>query len=193
MAKLGHRERKFCEDYLIPEIRLFDATGLKRAEYREIMKAEEKWVAFGVTPCKLDCHVLRNRHGTCLMCDTERLAYLFRTKMSGYLYVASGAHGKLMKLGFSNNPTNRLAIANYEGWGGYHDWCLRAYGWAREAGRLESDLHAKFADTCMPLEWERNWRPVKTREAFKVNIEDAVVELVWLCDSAIEIVPPPWH
>ncbi len=193
MAKLGRREREFCKKYQIPECRLFDASGLTRAQYKQIMKVEEKWAAFGVTPCGIEEHMLRNRHGTCLMCDTKRLAWLFSSKMSGYLYVASGAGGDLMKLGFSNNPTNRLKIANYEGWGGHRDWCLRAFGWASEAGQLESRLHARFAHTRVPLEWDRNWRLETTKESFQADLTEAIHQLVLLCDEVPEIVPPPWH
>ena len=193
MAKLGVLEEKFCEKSKIPKGRLFDASGLKPAEYHQVMGAAEKWAAYGVTPCRRENHVLRNRHGTCLMCDEKAVAYLLRTKMAGYLYVASGASGDLMKLGFSNDPANRLKILNYEGWGGYSDWTLRAFGWAQYAGRLESVLQGKFSETCVHLDWERNWRSTATRESFHADITSAILELADLCDAPPEIVPPPWH
>lgn len=193
MAKLRSAERKFCQHHGIPECRIFDATGLRPAHYREIMKLEEKWVAYNVTPCAPSGHQLRNRHGTCMMCDTQRLAYLFRSKLSGFIYVASGAGGDLMKIGFSTDPENRLAIANYVGWGGYSDWCLRAYGWAEQAGRLEHEMHARFAEFRVPLYWYKDGCELLTREAYEADIVAAVEQLVWLCDSPPEIVPPPYH
>ena len=176
MIKLETSSRLFCEIHGIPLDRLFDASGLRKSEYREIMKDEDKWAAYGVSPCKRD-HVLRNRHGTCLMCDTERVAHLLRSKMSGYLYVASGAGGSLMKLGFSGDPVNRIKIANYERWGGYDDWCLRAFGWAQEAGGLEGELHAEFYDKRVPLQWERNWVPQVTRESYVFDVIRAVEKM----------------
>lgn len=187
MARLGRSERGFCKDHGLPESRLFDASGMKRAEYREVMKRDEKWAAYGVTPCAPHGHVLRNRHGTCLMCDTARLAYLFRTKMSGYLYVATSASGGLVKLGFSNDPRNRLDIANWEHWGGYSDWRLVAMAWDEKAGRLEHEFHAAFSEYCVPLEWERNWRTIISREAFRIGVEPAITRLVWLCDGPTEV------
>jgi hypothetical protein len=158
MAKrrLGKEERAFCRLHGIPEQRLFDATGHKRAEYREIMAIDEKWAAYGVTPCSICGNELRNRHGTCLMCDTKRLAYLFRSKLAGYLYVAIGADGDLMKIGFSTDPIERIKIANYEGWGGHYDWRVVAYAWSSQAGRIESRLHALFQSTSVNLGWYRN-------------------------------------
>lgn len=192
MAKLSNSARLYCEIHGIPSDRLFDADGLTKATYRELMKDQEKWAAFGVTPC-YQGHVLRNRAGTCLMCDPERVAHLLRSKMSGFLYVASGGGGRLMKLGFSGNPANRLKIANYEGWGGQHDWCLRAYGWSKEAGALEAELHAEFQHRQVCLQWDRNYVPQVTREAYLADITLAAEKLVWLCDSIVEVVPPPWH
>ena len=113
--------------------------------------------------------------------------------MGGYLYVASGAGGSLMKLGFSGNPANRVKIANYEKWGGYGDWCLRAFGWAGQAGSLEGELHAEFYDERVALKWDRNWLPEITRESYQSDINRAIEKLTWLCDSPLEIVLPPWH
>lgn len=188
MARLGRLERLFCRRHGLPETRLFDATGMKRAEYREVMKQDEKWAAYGVTPCAPHGHILRNRHGSCLMCDTGRLAYLFRTKMSGYLYIATGASGSLMKLGFSNDPRNRLNIANWEGWGGHSDWRLVAMAWDQEAGRLEHEFHGAFSEHCVPLEWERNWQTIISREAFRIDVDAALTKLVWLCDHPPELI-----
>lgn len=192
MARLGKAERAFCLYHGIPLERLFNASGIRASEYRETMKAEEKWAAYGVTPCASGSHILRNRHGTCLMCKTERVAYLLRTKLPGYLYVASGAGGRLMKLGFSQNPVNRIAIANYEGWGGYYDWSLRVYCWNQEAGHLESELHAAFAPFSVALEWERNGRFVVTKEAYLSDTAEALLIIGRLCDDVPEIVPPAW-
>lgn len=188
--KLGKDERSYCRLHGIPDERLFDATGLKRAEYREIMAVDEKWAAWGVTPCSICGHELRNRHGTCLMCDTKRVAYLFRTKLAGFLYVAVGANGDLMKIGFSTDPVERIKIANYEGWGGYHDWRIAAYAWSSQAGRVESQLHSKFQLTGIPLGWFRNGNHTITREAYKCDLAEAVTQLVYLCDEPPVVVEP---
>lgn len=182
----------YCQIHGIPAERLFDASGLKRAAYRELMKMDDKWAAYGVTPC-YQGHDLRNRAGTCLMCDPQRVAHLLRSKMSGFLYVASGSGGRVMKLGFSQNPAHRIGIANYEGWGGCSDWCLRAFGWAAEAGALEAEFHAEFEHQQTALHWDRNYRPQVTREAYLADVAAAAEKLVWLCDRPVQLVPPPWH
>lgn len=190
MAKLRSNERKFCNHHGIPEERLFDASGIRPVDFKEIMKVDEKWAAYGVRSCLPAGHVLRNRHNTCLMCNTQRVAHMLRAKKAGYLYVASGAGGKLMKLGFSNDPSNRLKIARGEGWGGYKDWQLVCFASSSEAGRIEGQLHSTFTDTRVPLEWERNWRRETTRESYIADIDAAVERIVWLCDGLAVVVSP---
>lgn len=189
MAKLGKLERSFCRQHGIPTERLFNASGIRPIDFREIMKTEDKWAAYGVTPCERAAHVLRNRHNKCLMCDTAQVAFMLRSKQAGYLYVASGAKNRLMKLGFSSEPFNRIKIANYEGWGGFNDWRLVCYAWSSEGGRVEGHLHTEFKDTRVPLEWERNWRMETTTESYKANIMAAIEKIVWLCDGEPVIVP----
>jgi hypothetical protein len=187
LAKLTKEAKAFCLRHGIPESRLFDASRFRPRDFKEIMAAEEKWAAYGVTPCYRG-HILRDRHNTCLMCDTARVSFMLRSKLSGYLYVAEGGGRQLMKLGFSTEPANRIKIANYEGWGGHFDWKLVAFAWDAEAGRLEKDLLAHFADQQVLLEWERNWQPMVAREAFWSNIEGAIEKIVWLCDGLPEVV-----
>jgi hypothetical protein len=189
VAKLRSNERKFCNHHGIPEERLFDASGIRPVDFKEIMKSDEKWAAYGVRPCRPAGHILRNRHNTCLMCNTQRVAHMLRTKKAGYLYVASGSGGKLMKLGFSQDPFNRLKIANYGGWGGHNDWRLVCYAWSSEGGRIEEQLLSEFANIRIPLEWERNWRTEITRESYKANIIGAIEKIVSLCDGDPTVVP----
>lgn len=190
LARLGASERKFCRKHGIPEERLFDASGIRPVDFKEIMEVEEKWAAYGVTPCNREGHVLRNRTNTCLMCDTAAVGFMLRSKIAGYLYVASGASDALMKLGFSRDPLNRLKIANYVGWGGYGDWRLVCYAWSSEGGRIEGQLHSEFSDTRVPLTWERSCRVETTRESYKADLLAAIERIVWLCDGDPMIVPP---
>ncbi|WP_404479332.1 GIY-YIG nuclease family protein [Novosphingobium sp. BL-52-GroH] len=189
MAKLEKSARIFCQIHGIPADRLFDAEGLPRQIYKYIMKSDEKWAAYGVTRC-LNGHVLRNRFGSCLICNPQSVAHMLRSKLSGYLYAASGAGGHYMKLGFSSDPMKRIKQANIEGWGGHDDWQLRAYGWAQEAGALEAELHAEFRHNQVRLPWIRNAEQQFTRESYLADITEAAVKLIWLCDGPIE---QPWN
>lgn len=101
-----------------------------------------------------------------------------------------GARRTLMKLGFSQHPSNRISIANYDGWGGYDDWRLVAQGRSPMAGKLESDLHRNFENARVDVSWVRNGRLTKSREAFAADVPEACAKLAELCGRSVEIVAP---
>lgn len=196
MARLGNEERQFCKRHGIPIDRLFDASGFSRAEYREFMGDDERWAAYGVTPCRPAGHVLRNRHGACLMCNPAAVEFMKRSKRGGMLYAALGGSNTVMKLGFSQDPYNRIYIANCEGWGGYQDWWIIGLGFSDQAGQLEHSLHAAFKEHAIALDWHRNGNHITTREAYRVSEDlSAVVmeKLYELCDGRAFSPPPGWR
>jgi len=65
LARLTKAHLRYLKHHGIEPEEAFDASGLKRAEYRPRMKAEGKFVAYGVTPCH-NGHALRNRYGNWL-------------------------------------------------------------------------------------------------------------------------------
>ena len=66
MGRLTKEHLRYLKQHSIDVEETFDASGLKRAEYRPRMKAEGKFVAYGVTRCQ-NGHGLRNRYGTCIV------------------------------------------------------------------------------------------------------------------------------
>jgi hypothetical protein len=62
-VKLNRGQREFIEAQKIPYSRVFDAAGLKNAEYKIAMKDGDYFVAVNVTPCGKYGHRIRSRHG----------------------------------------------------------------------------------------------------------------------------------
>ena len=54
--KLSAAESKFLTDFGIPPEWVFNATGLPRQAYRDIMRASGQILAAGVTPCNAAGH-----------------------------------------------------------------------------------------------------------------------------------------
>ena len=72
MTKLTDSQTKFLGTQGIPLSQVFDATGMKSSEYKQIMKDIGMVVAIGVTPCDASGHTLRTRHCSELFdCDVE--------------------------------------------------------------------------------------------------------------------------
>lgn len=183
---LRAKERRFCEQHGIPLGKLWDAAGLPPRHYSPAMKKRRKWAAYGVTECHRG-HRLRDRHGSCLMCDTAKVAYLLRAKQSGLIYVAVGGGGCIAKVGLSTDPDNRIKIANYIEWGGFSDWRIILTVHSNRAGRDEISLHKALRDFAFPLQWERGgvWRT--TREAYVYEMDEIISAVVRVCDGIPDI------
>jgi hypothetical protein len=183
MATMGKTEKAFCKYHGIPDARSFDATGLSKSECYEAMKLLEKWVAFGVEPCPNGHRLKNKRQRNCLICHPASLAWIFRSEAPGYLYIARSKMIGHFKAGFSNDPHNRLYIANCEGWGGASDWQLVSKAWDEKAGSKEFDLHRRLSVHRSPRAWVRNGKSIKTREAYACSMDEAIEALVLTADG----------
>ncbi len=75
MAKLNKQEINFLIEMEVPLEKTFDATEYSAAYYKSIMRRQDLWGAYGVTPCSAFGHQLRTRAGHCLQCNTSTISY----------------------------------------------------------------------------------------------------------------------
>lgn len=175
MATLSKADLAFLAHHGIDISKAFDASGLNKAEYGPRMKAEGKLVAYGVRPCTREGHSLRNRHGNCLRCFPSSIRFQARAGEAGYVYLAESMSTKLIKIGFSRDQiANRIYIANLEGFGGFHDWVVKASIESQYAGRIELGTHRYLKDYAHPVLWVRNGLEIKSVEIFKCSFMVAI-------------------
>lgn len=168
MAKLTMAQIKFLERHKIPISWTFDATGLSRSSYREIMKTDEKFIAFGVFRC-LNGHTLRNRSGDCIQCRTSAIAFGLRSSKSGSVYIARSQSIRLIKIGMSNDPFNRIYIANLEGYAEASDWRVKLHVFAENCGEIEISMRRALAENFKPKPWIRNGEETVSKETFNCS------------------------
>jgi hypothetical protein len=174
LTRLTNAHLRYLKDHGIEPEEAFDASGLKRAEYRARMKAEGKFVAYGVTPC-LNGHALRNRYGNCIQCSPAAIAFARRSELAGYLYLAQSSDLGLIKVGFSSDdPDNRIYIANLDGYGGTWDWRIYMTVWADHAGAKEIAVHQSLFDFRVERAWVRNGAAVVSKEMFDCDLAVAL-------------------
>lgn len=130
-------QKIFLDSHNIFEGEVFDAAGMKREEYKTKMKAGGYKVAIGVTPCAKGGHAMRNRHGTCLMCDPASLAFQARYKKTMYLYIAQPNTGSITKIGITDNLEDRARQLNLHKLGGFITWDIKFNVECPNAGRIE--------------------------------------------------------
>lgn len=177
MARLTKAHLSYMKRHGIEPEEAFDASGLKRAEYRPRMKAEGKFVAYGVTPCH-NGHALRNRYGNCIQCFPASIAFARRSELPGYLYLAQSSDLGLIKIGFSSDdPDNRIYIANLDGYGGAWDWRICMTVWAEHAGAKEIAVHRSLFEFRNERLWIRNGAVVVAKELFDCDLALAIETL----------------
>ena len=120
---------------------MFDASGMKRKQYHDQMKQTEKYFAYGVTPCERAAHTLRTRKGNCIQCRPASITHILRNAKPGYVYIAGSKSVKQIKIGSSNDPENRIYIANIERYAGASDWRILAKVLVYRSGFIENEAH----------------------------------------------------
>ena len=182
MGKLTSEDASFLIRHGIALAAAFDATGMSTRDWKAAMKAEGKFVAYGVS-C-LRGHSLKTRAGNCIRCNSANIAFARRAAKAGFVYIARSAELGLLKIGYSaDDPDNRIYIARLEGYGGASDWRVKASIYAEAGGRLEFALHTALKAYHAPRQWERNWHECEARELYACTVSRAKTELFALMDA----------
>jgi len=143
-ARLTKGEKMFLTKHGIDPAHVLDATGLKRAQYKPIMKDGGYRVAITDSYCVYG-HRLRSASGRCVECNPSTLAFARRYEKAGYVYIARSRSSGLIKVGISQTNQGRIKQLNGHKLAGATDWELSAARPCPEAGRAEYEIHAALA------------------------------------------------
>lgn len=152
---------------------LFDASGMKKLDYQQRMKADGLNFAFGVTPCGAMGHTLRTRAGHCIQCDHAKIAYMMRHEARGFVYIAGSHSGRLLKIGTSSDVADRRAKLNEYCYGGQADWQILATASCSAAGKVEGVAQSKLAKFSVGGSYMRAGRAQHCYELFRCPFDIA--------------------
>jgi hypothetical protein len=169
MAQLTAEQISFLTQHGIPVAEIFNASGCSSsAERKRKMKELGKKFAYGVTECRAAGHTLRTRNGHCIQCDTSKIAYARRHSKTSIVYVAGSRKCKRVKIGVTENLSQRTANLVSEKYGGADDWVMLATaGPIKNAGLIEHTVQktlSQYRDKTFSL------RPSKAQESYEVFI-----------------------
>lgn len=145
-----------------------------------IMKAIGADVAFGVTPCELAGHTLRDRHNHCVQCRSTNLAFQRRFNEEGRLYILTSKSIGRVKIGSTTRPVaDRVRELRKYSYGGATDWTLSAATSRpiKNAGKAEWMTHHALEPYRRPAAFLRYGLSVCAVELFEVDPEVAQTEL----------------
>lgn len=172
--KLSNDQLDFIKEHGIPLDKVFNATGMKRAQYAAIMKSLGSHVAIGVTPCSGKRHMMRNRSGHCVMCTPMYLTFQKRHEEEAQIYVASSKRSSLIKIGIAKDAHERLKQINYYGYGGISDWEISYAKTVKNAGKVEAESQKRIGNKKLNVVYERDGEYVDCREIFNCDTNLAI-------------------
>ena len=160
-------QSNFIYRHGIDVAKVFDATGLSKTEYGELMKEGGYVLAVGVTRCRKGNHSLRTRAGHCAICNPASIAFQSRQEISGDLYVLYSSSKRLVKVGVAGDAEERVVSANKQSYGNVDDWKLKFTVKVNNAG-------AKFKK---PRQFIKDGQYVLAQEIFSCSIKHAIAAI----------------
>lgn len=177
MSMLTEEEREYLAGKGIPSSNLFDATGLKKSEYRTRMKELGVEFAFGTKPCERGGHRLRSRSGHCIVCNPQSISQYRRNRSKGFVYVAWSAATRQIKVGSTTDLIERGKQLNIYRYGGASDWSMIAKAWTDRAGEVECEVHRTLRRTSVTGSYWKAGMEIACYELFACKIDEAVAAM----------------
>lgn len=175
MTKLTEEQIQFLNHHQISLSKVFDATGMKRADYLVAMKRTGSSVAIGVPPCTDPArHTIKNTSGHCAMCNPHHFAFRNRYYEEGDVYVAHSKKINLVKIGTSANTHERMGQINYYGYGGANDWVAKYIKKVNNAARIEFEAQKQIDKNRVWRSYTKDGEIVDCQELFNCDVTIAI-------------------
>lgn len=156
MPELTNEQIVFLKEHDVDIKYVFDAKGLSKSEYREIMIDLNKLIAYNVSPCRNEGHTLRTRSGHCCQCNTATIGFQKRNDSSGVVYIAGSLKGELIKIGYSKAVEIREESLNRTKYAGNNDWKILFALKSNNAGRIETKSNSLLHKYAFSTDYEHD-------------------------------------
>ena len=174
MSDLTKEQREFLRKQNVCLSLVFDAEGMSKSEYREVMKSLDKHIAYNTTPCKKAGHTMRTRAGHCIQCNTARIAFQKRHSEQAFVYVAGSLSRSVIKVGVTNNIENRMESLNKLQYASASDWTCIYWIETKRAGEVEFSAHDSLKQFAAPTTYSRFGKTVNCLETFYCPAQTAI-------------------
>ena len=173
-ASLTTSQRKFIEAHEIPYSQVFDARGLKLAQYKTAMQEEDYVIAVNVTPCERHGHQIRSRHGKCVQCNAASIEFQDRKNRNAYVYVCYSEENGFAKIGMTDAPDRRLGVLNSLQYASVSDWKMVFKKECRRAGLIEYESQKMIEKFRIERTYKKDGRIQSCYEIFRCSQKDAI-------------------
>ena len=176
---LSPQELSFLESQGLSPADVFDgrseASGINRGK---LAKNAGKLIVLR-DPSRSKCgHRLTTRAGHCIQCDTERLAHAMRNEKPAFVYIAGSRNLAAIKLGWTQNVSQRLQNLNGQAYASARDWEMLFHVKFLRAGAVETLAQSYLNPSGEILTTFKEGREQEAKEIFDCSFDDACQALV---------------
>jgi len=152
---------------------VFDGTRYSTSEWQRMLETNGQHVAIRKAPCKKGGHRLFDKGNHCLVCSPASPGFISRHTTNGYVYIYGSLKGKLIKVGFTTDLSERYKFIIRESYGGFDDWEQLFFVQFENAGRVESQAHSALADCIAVGSYIKDGKTQNSRELFSCSFSRA--------------------
>lgn len=186
MISLNKEQSDFLNKHWLSDNMIFDATGMKRREYKKAMEELDKQIAIGTTPCNKWWHTMRTKAWHCLQCKPECISFIRNRYNEAVVYVAASKNWQLMKVGSTSDVRNRHKDLNSNKYAWLNDRVLVYVAKYPNAWEVEKRIHNKLAKYWHKHEYNFYWKNMISYEIFHCSFTK-VIQTINLVKSEIGI------
>ena len=136
---------EFIEYHKIDKNDIIDANGQSISDIKDEMKRNDILFAYNTTPCSKAGHTIRDRQSHCIVYNTINIAFMKRTKETGYVYIAGSIAKKFIKIGMTTeDPEKRIKKLNSRKVGNTNDWIVIKAIKCDYANKVENGIHQQL-------------------------------------------------
>jgi hypothetical protein len=136
---------EFIEYHKIDKSDIMDANGQSISDIKDEMKRNNILFAYNTTPCGKGGHIIRDRHSHCIVCNTANIAFMKRTKETGFVYIAGSILKNYIKIGMTTeDPAKRIVKLNSRKVGNTNDWIVIRAVKCDYANKVEIGIQKKL-------------------------------------------------
>lgn len=183
MNELTNEQKEFLKHHNISLDKVYNANGKSPNEYRVQMKNLGKQFAYNVAPCQNSGHTLRDRSGHCIQCNPASIAFMKRNDSAGFLYIAATIKGKVLKIGFTKELSNRDASLNRTKYAGFNDWIILFAIESQVAGQVENQIKNIMEPYKEEFDYNHDGNHHDSGETYTCSYSKIKKSLLDLCES----------
>lgn len=189
--RLTKDEFVFLQRHNLTAADVFDGTAYRTKDWQRLMQVAGKPLTARSEPCIRGGHRIVDRYNHCIQCSPASLEYVARYYRDGFIYIAGSLEIEALKIGMSNNLSQREYKLLFDAYGGATDWELLFHMKVPRAGRVERDATRSLARYSVTANYLKDG--AKTQKAIEIVRCSYANALNAIYEASTTALSDPWQ